>query len=164
MIRARYFSSRRLCPEGSPAPLALSLPLRPRFSEIDPLGVVWHGHYAAYFEEARVAFGEQYGLSYQTMYDAGVVAPIRKFRIDYEAPLRFGQDFRVSAALFWNEAARLDFEYEIRDARGALLTRGCTVQLFLTLAGELCFAKPEVYEEFCLRWKRGELRKDGENA
>jgi len=36
-----------------------------RFCEIDPLSIVWHGHYLKYFEEAREAFGRKYGLGYQ---------------------------------------------------------------------------------------------------
>jgi hypothetical protein len=32
-------------------------------------------------------------------------------------------------------------------------TRGYTVQLFLTLGGELLYAKPDFYEQFCDRWR-----------
>ena len=35
-----------------------------RFSEVDSMHVVWHGNYAKYFEDAREAFGEKYGLDY----------------------------------------------------------------------------------------------------
>ena len=35
-----------------------------RFSEVDSLQIVWHGHYIEYMEEAREAFGKKYGLSY----------------------------------------------------------------------------------------------------
>ena len=33
-----------------------------RFSEVDSMGIVWHGSYAAYVEEAREAFGVKYNL------------------------------------------------------------------------------------------------------
>ena len=36
-----------------------------RFSEVDIMKVVWHGSYPLYLEDAREAFGAQYGLSYQ---------------------------------------------------------------------------------------------------
>ena len=35
-----------------------------RFSEVDSLLIVWHGHYLKYFEDAREAFGRKYGLGY----------------------------------------------------------------------------------------------------
>ena len=36
-----------------------SIDLRIRFNEIDALGIVWHGHYIKYFEDAREAFGKK---------------------------------------------------------------------------------------------------------
>ena len=32
-----------------------------RFSEVDSLHVVWHGHYVKYFEDGREAFGKDFG-------------------------------------------------------------------------------------------------------
>ena len=42
-----------------------------RFSEADPLGIVWHGHYVRYFEDGREAFGEAYNLRYLDFYRQG---------------------------------------------------------------------------------------------
>lgn len=161
MTRGAYYFKRdmRLQDNGeTPPPLEFSVTRVARFDEIDPLGVVWHGRYASYFEDARVALGNYYGFSYQDMLKASIVAPIRQIHMDFTASLRFEQECRITARLFWNEAARLDFEYAIQAAPdGALLTRGYTVQLFLTAAGELCLGKPDCYEAFCARWKAGEL-------
>ena len=41
-----------------------------RFSEIDSMGVVWHGSYTLYFEDAREAFGQKYGLGYMTFFES----------------------------------------------------------------------------------------------
>ena len=46
-----------------------------RFNEVDSMGVVWHGHYAVYFEDAREAFGAKYGLEYLMMYHKGFWSP-----------------------------------------------------------------------------------------
>lgn len=154
-----YFKPARRPTDGAPPPLVFSVARVARFDEVDPLGVVWHGRYASYFEDARVALGNHYGFGYQDMLKAGVVAPIKQMHMDFEAPLRFEQQCRITARLFWNDAARLDFEYTIHAADGALLTRGYTVQLFLTAAGELCLGKPDCYEAFCARWKAGKLGK-----
>ena len=37
-----------------------------RFSEVDSMGVVWHGNYAKYFEDAREEFGRKYDLGCTT--------------------------------------------------------------------------------------------------
>jgi acyl-CoA thioester hydrolase len=154
-----YFREAPAAPDGapSPAPLLVETARVVRFNEADPLNIVWHGHYASYFEDGRIAFGKRYGLGYETMSKAGFVAPIKHLVVDYEAPLRFGQECRIAAALFWSDAARLNFEYEIRDMTGRLTTRGCTIQLFLNFSGVLQYAKPAFYEEFCLLWRKGVL-------
>ena len=156
MTISRYFKTAVLG-DGTPvpAPLVASVTRFVRFNEVDPLNVVWHGHYASYFEDARVAFGERYGLGYQAMYDPGFVTPVKQLQIDYEAPLRFNQECVITGSLFWSEAARLNFEYTVTDGEGRLTTRGYTVQLFLTLAGELVYARPDFYEAFRARWKNG---------
>ena len=155
----RYFKPPRplLDKSPAPAPLAWSISRRVRFNEVDPLNVLWHGHYASYFEDARMALGERYGIGYQDFYAAGVLAPIRQMHMDYEGPLRFDETCRVSAQLFWDDAARLNFEYVIYDGQGKVATRGYTVQLFVTPSGDLYYAKPDFYEAFCSRWKAGEL-------
>ena len=45
--------------------------VRVRFSEIDPIQMVWHGNYVKYMEDAREAFGRRHGLGYQLIFDSG---------------------------------------------------------------------------------------------
>ncbi|HET6225857.1 MAG TPA: acyl-CoA thioesterase, partial [Bacteroidia bacterium] len=46
-----------------------------RFSEVDALGIVWHGHYLKFFEDGREAFGRQYGLGYLDIHKEEFVVP-----------------------------------------------------------------------------------------
>ena len=55
--------------------LSVTKPFDIRFSEVDSMGVVWHGHYAMYFEDAREEFGKKYHLEYLFMYDQGFLSP-----------------------------------------------------------------------------------------
>lgn len=154
-----YFKAPRPLPDGSPAPgpLCHAISRVVRFNEVDPLNVVWHGHYASYLEDARMALGDRFGIGYKDFIKAKTAAPIRQMHLDYEAPLRFGEECRISAQLFWDDAAKLNFEYYIHNEQGVLATRGYTVQLFVNLSGELHYAKPDFYEAFCQRWLKGEL-------
>ena len=61
-----------------------------RFSEVDIMKVVWHGSYPLYLEDAREAFGAQYGLSYQNYIDNNVFAPIVEMDIKYKRPVLYG--------------------------------------------------------------------------
>ena len=43
----------------SPAPLIARLKYRARFSDVDPMAVVWHGRYANLFEQASEELGRR---------------------------------------------------------------------------------------------------------
>ena len=61
-----------------------------RFSELDPMGVVWHGDYTLYFEDAREAFGKEYGLGYMTFFDNGFTAPLVELSMQYKKIIKYG--------------------------------------------------------------------------
>ncbi len=143
--------------EGAPAPLRTSLSGRVRFEEVDPLGIVWHGRYASYFEDARVALTDRFGIGYLDFFEKGVVAPIRTLRVDYLRPLRFRETFTVEALLHWTETARLDMEFVLRNEAREVTTTGYTVQVMLDADWNLLMLPPPFYREFLDRWRKGGL-------
>jgi len=148
-----YFPAR----PGDPEPLRLAVKRRVRFEEVDSLGIVWHGRYASYFEDARDALGEAYGIAYMDFYHRGVVVPIKKIHVDFHHPLRFREEVGVEAILRWSEAARMNYEFVIRDSGGRVAATGYTVQMMLDLEENLCMIPPPFYAEFLVRWKIGKL-------
>ena len=70
-----------------------------RFSDTDAMGVVWHGNYLRFLEDAREAFGNKYGLTYLDMYHNGYFTPIVKVDIDYKSPVYYGEKAKVVATL-----------------------------------------------------------------
>jgi acyl-CoA thioester hydrolase len=144
--------------DGAPEPLRLQLSRRVRFEEVDAIGIVWHGRYASYFEDARSALGERYGIGYLDFYKNGVVAPIKKMHVDYHRPLVFHQEFSIEGILHWSDAARINFEFIIRDDKGSIATTGYSVQVMTDTENNLYMVPPPFYREFCRRWKEGELK------
>lgn len=138
-----------------PPPLSVTVTRRARFEEVDPLSVVWHGRYASYFEDARLALGEKFGLGYEAVYDLGFITPIKQFHVDYALPLLFNRNYAITAAMHWTRAARINIVYSIADMNGKVCTTGYSVQLFLTLEKEVCMGQPDFYMNFCERWQRG---------
>ncbi|MEW5910281.1 MAG: acyl-CoA thioesterase, partial [Thermodesulfobacteriota bacterium] len=80
-------------------PLRHSVTRKVRFEEVDALGIVWHGRYASYFEDARAALGDRFGIGYLDFYTKGIFAPIKKMHIDYHIPLHFTEPFSIEAIL-----------------------------------------------------------------
>lgn len=128
--------------------------VRVRFNEVDALHVVWHGHYVNYFEEARRAFGRRYGIDYTVFLEHHLAVPVVQLRVDYLAPARLPDLLEVTARLSKSEAARLDFDYEIRrQGEGTLLATGSTVQVFATPQGELLLTWPALMVERLKAWE-----------
>jgi len=122
-----------------------------RFSEVDPMNVVWHGSYALYFEDAREEFGRQYGLSYQLFFENKCPAPLVELHLKFIKPLLHGQRARVDITFRNSPAAKIMFDYEIRLLEdNSLVTTGRSVQVFTDMNYNLMLTNPSFYEE----WKR----------
>ncbi|MDR0952884.1 MAG: acyl-CoA thioesterase [Elusimicrobiota bacterium] len=154
MPRVKYFKT----DENAPTPLTFEIKRKVRFDELDPLGIMWHGNYASFFEEARVALGGHYGIGYLDFANNKTSIPLKKFYVDFMAPLEFNKTYTIKAILHYNPAARLDFEYEIYDEENRLMTTACSVHLMLDMGhNTVLVAKPEFFENFCKKWREGSL-------
>lgn len=140
-----------------PVPLSAEIKRKVRFDELDPLAIVWHGNYASFFEEARVALGEKYAIGYMDFASNDTIIPLKKFHASYNAPLEFGKTYTVRANLHFNPAARLDFTYEITDDNGRIMTTGYTVHMLLDKQNNILVAKPKFFEDFCNKWFNGDV-------
>lgn len=151
MARKKYFPAI----EGAPPPLLATTTRRVRFEEVDSIGMVWHGRYPSYFEDGRIAFGDKYGLSYQSFVRHRVMAPIAQMHCDFKLPLRFDETVTIETSLHWNESMRLDFSYIIKNSNAQVAATGYTVQLLTDPAGTVLFVAPDWIEEFRRRWLDG---------
>lgn len=121
-----------------------------KFSEVDSLHIVWHGHYVRYFEDAREGFGKKYGLHYLEVYQKGFVMPIVKLNCDYKRPLVYGDTALVKITYIETEAAKVIFQYEIKKKdTQELIATGETIQVFLDTNRNLCITVPD----FLADWK-----------
>ena len=150
-MKKRYFKKI----EKDPAPLSTTVTRTVRFEEIDPLGIVWHGRFASYFEDARVVLGEKFGIGYMDLFSKGIIAPIKNMHIDFISPLKFREEVTIEGILHYSEASRINSEYIIRDSTGKTAATGYTVQMMLNNNYELFLMQPDYYREFCEKWKAG---------
>jgi len=103
-----------------------------KFSEVDSLGIVWHGHYLRYFEDGREAFGRKYNLGYLDFYSNGYVVPIVNIQCDYKRFLRYGDKIIIETTYAPCEPAKINFKYRLINAgTKELIVTGSTIQVFL---------------------------------
>lgn len=117
------------------------------FFDVDSMDVVWHGHYVKYLEMARCALLDDIGQNYTQMKQAGYVWPVIDVQLRYVRPARFGQRIIVRAELVeWHN--RLKVNYLIRDAvTGERMTRATTVQVAVSLTGEMQLVSPASFTD-----------------
>lgn len=84
------------------------------FHDIDLAGIVWHGHYMKYLENARWAVMERIGFGLDAMIASGFLWPIVDAHVKYLRPARYGDRLRVQASLVEWET-RLAINYLIVD-------------------------------------------------
>lgn len=128
--------------------------LEVKFSEADPLGIVWHGHYIRYFEDGREAFGEAYGLKYLDFYRSNIVVPIISIKCDYKRILRYGHRIRLETKYKDTPAAKLLFDYNIYDAKtNEQVATGSSVQVFMDRHSlELMLTLPQFMTDWKKKW------------
>jgi len=141
---------KRKDPYNEASQLMISHPIRVRFNETDPLGIVWHGYYITYFEDGREAFGRQHGISYLDVHKYGFTTPIVRSVCEHKLSLRYGDVARIETTIVDTPAAKMIFLYKIFDHNDEVVCTGETVQVFLDKNGDLMLTNPPFYEE----WKR----------
>ena len=125
----------------------VDVPLETQFYDLDPMSVVWHGHYARFFEQARCRLLDKIGYSYLEMKASGFVWPVVEMQIKYVGSLGFPQSFVVTASLMEYEN-RIKIGYVIRNQKGAVLTKAATTQVAVEIAtGELQLESPAILIE-----------------
>ena len=82
-----------------------------RFSEVDSIHMVWHGHYITYMEDAREAFGRKYGLEYMYIYNSGYLAPMFDIKMRYHQTATVDDVLLVTITCRPTKGAKLVFDY-----------------------------------------------------
>ncbi len=134
-----------------------------RFSEVDSIRVVWHGSYVAYLEDGREAFGRRYGLGYNDMFKAGLVAPIVEVNLQYKAPATVDDILVLETRYVPTRGAKLVFDYSLyklenkelsdeeafspKEDTHKLILTARTTQLWMT-GSELEISTPEFYQNW----------------
>lgn len=125
-----------------------------RFSETDPLGIVWHGNYIKYFEDGREAFGKEYGIGYWDFFHQGVVVPVIHCECNYKRSLKFDEAVDIHTIYEPCEAAKIIFRYNLYLANtNVLITTGSTTQVFMEKDSQLLIpTNPPFFQEWKIKY------------
>lgn len=76
----------------------------------DHAGVMWHGAYLAWLEEARVEALAAAGLAYNTLCERGLELPVVHLAINYRVPLWHGDAVEVRSLVSPRRGVRLPWQ------------------------------------------------------
>ena len=107
--------------------------IRVRYAETDQMGVVYHGNYAQYFEMGRVEWLRNKGVSYKSMEENGIMLPVVSLNMNYKKPAVYDDELTVVTRLKYLGGVKIEFEYEITNSNGELLTTASTVLVFVDM-------------------------------
>ena len=105
--------------------------IRVRYSETDKMGYLYYGHYAAYFEVARVESLRSIGISYRELEDRGILLPVADYQAKYHRPAFYDDLVTIRTIIPALPKVRIQFNYEVRKEDGELLTTASTTLFFL---------------------------------
>ena len=105
--------------------------IKVRYGETDQMGVVYHGNYAHYLEIGRLEWLTALGISYKEMEANEVMLPVVSLNINYKKSARYDDILTVSTTLVKLPSASIEFDYEIHNSSGELLTTAHTKLVFV---------------------------------
>lgn len=131
--------------------LSVEKQIEVRFSEVDMMGVAWHGSYMMYLEDAREAFGARYGLSYCRYISENIFVPLVDMQLSYKRPVRYGMKPIVKITYVPCDSAKIVFDYKIYDPEtGTVCLTARSTQVFMDRDYNLMWYSPDFYNE----WKK----------
>ncbi|NER84444.1 MAG: acyl-CoA thioesterase [Leptolyngbya sp. SIO1D8] len=90
-------------------------PVRVQPHHTDYAGIVWHGTYVAWMEEARVEYLRSHGINFAAWVSSGVDLPVIDLTVRYRQSLALGMDAIVKAWPEPRRGVRVIWQYDIQN-------------------------------------------------
>jgi acyl-CoA thioester hydrolase len=107
--------------------------IRVRYGETDQMGVVHHGNYALYLEMGRIEWLRKMGISYKKMEESGLMLPVISMSLNFKKSACYDDVINVKTQLKNRPTAKIEFEYEITDEKGEIITTANVVLAFIDM-------------------------------
>lgn len=105
--------------------------IRVRYGETDQMGVVYHGNYALYFEQARTEALRQIDITYKSLEDFGVMMPVVSLHTDFKRSAKYDDLLTIKTMMKELPTAKIILDYEVYNEEGMLLATGNSTLVFI---------------------------------
>jgi len=116
-------------------------------------GIVWHGSYIAWMEEARVECLNSIGVSFADLVQMGCDLPVVELAIRYHLPIRMGMNIVIKTRMAGVAGVRINWDYQIQSVDGHELYATARVTLVAVDAekGKIMRQLPPVVKDALLK-------------
>lgn len=121
--------------------------IRVRYSEVDQMGYVYYGHYASYYEIARVESFRHLGITYKELEEMGILMPVLENRSTFMGPASYDEELRVVTYMREKPKVKVKFDYEIYARKHELIHKGETILAFVDKFTRKPCKPPKVLQE-----------------
>ena len=137
----------------SVTPLPWTLEKRVLPQHTDYAGVMWHGTYVNWLEEARVEALDAAGLRYAEMTASHIDMPVVSLKIEYRRALRHGDRIRLESV--FGERAGVRWPWHSRFLLGGRLMAEAWIDLVMLHRGRVLRHPPEPMAAALKRLREG---------
>ena len=128
-----------------------SMGIKVRFDDVDAMGAVHFKKYLVYFDDGFVNFMNniQDPLAVENALKSGIVFPVKKFDIEYEASANFGDNVIVKTRIKSIGDTSITFLHDIyRESDNALLAKVECVRLVMELESKNLLNVQQFFSKF----------------
>ncbi len=93
-------------------------PIKAQPHHTDYAGVVWHGNYLTWLEEARIEHLRTFGLDFHNLVALGCDLPVVQLSLRYHKPIYLGMSALLKTRLAAIEKVRLNWDYRLESLNG----------------------------------------------
>ena len=125
----------------------------------DHAGVLWHGYYLNWLEEARIDALSKVGIKYIDLIKDGYEMPVVSIEIKYKSPILHGEEILIESEFVINESPRIKINSNFIGRNNIIMTSS---SIDLVLINKENFSivrkKPKFFMEALNKLKNGPTR------
>jgi len=122
----------------------------------DHAGVLWHGYYLNWLEEARIDALFKVGIKYTDLIKDGYEMPVVSIEIKYKSPILHGEEILIESEFVINESPRIKINSNFI-GRNNIITTSSSIDLVLINKENFSIVrkKPKFFLEALNKLKNG---------
>ena len=122
----------------------------------DHAGVLWHGYYINWLEEARIDALSKVGIKYIDLIKNGYEMPVVSIEIKYKSPILHGEEILIESEFVINESPRIKINSNFI-GKNNIITTSSSIDLVLINKENFSIVrkKPKFFLEALNKLKNG---------